>query len=431
MLSAFLYASSAAVQKGIGFAAFLVLANSLSVERYAQFGLMFALQTGIAGLTGAGIVETVIGLLRESRAARMTNGLFAAGNSVFAIQALICVALVASIAIFVSGLLNVPRASLFVIAASGIVSAFATLQSQWTRLEERHALSTAFGFFPPLAGWIAGFMCFLPLGTPEAFFVGMLLGTTISMVAFRASGRGYYALASDAASIRRIIASLLPFVVVVFVMWIGGYGNTYLIDAIFTPTEVARFVFLYTVAAVMQIVATSLNQVWIPRFVRIIDSASPDEIDRRSRAFFLVQGVALGLTGAALLVLLPLATGFFGGRLSAYHDMNVQLFFLLAAYAALIPWYYSQNYFSVHARGQLLLRTTLLSSVAGVGVWIVLMLVLGEMGIYLGFFVFNLLRAIAVAWRARLEWRVALRLEAVAVTLIIQAGGFLLAALLV
>lgn len=424
-LFALVYAGSAALQKGIGFAAFLVLAHSLSVEEYARFGLLYALLAGVAGLTGAGVVESVIGQLRQQRAVGATSRLFSAANAVFALQAGACLALIGCIAWGYPHLMESTPASLFVVAAGGLGTAFAVLQSQWARLDERHEVSTAFIFFPSLLGWIAGYLWFLPFGTPQAFFVGLLAGVAVGLLVFRAIGVGVYSFAFEREAVRPILRNLAPFMAVVLVGWISGYGNAFLVEAFFTRVEVARFTFLYTIAAVMQIVATSLNQVWIPRFLKIVDELPHGEVERRSRAFFLRQGAALGLAGAAVLIVLPLMTGIAGEQLSAYHDVNSRLFFLLASYAIAIPWYHAQNYFFAHATGSELLKVTVVSGVIGIAVWIPLMVLLGEIGVYVGFFVFTAIRTLSVALKARSLWQTGLRFEGVLVAIMLQLAGLI------
>ncbi len=422
-LFALVYAGSAAFQKGIGFVIFMVLAHSLSVEEYAKFGLLYALQAGVAGLTGAGVVESVIGLLRRQRANGGAESLFSAGNSVFLLQAGFCMALTVVVAFVFPRLFAVSPAFLFVIAASGIGMAFAVLQSQWARLEEEHLLSTNFGLFPPLAGWVIGFACFLASGSVESFFIGVLVGVLLALIAFCALGAGSYTFAFGAREIRPILDTIAPFVVVVLIMWISGYGNAYIVDAVFTHVEVARFTFLYTIAAIMQIVATSLNQVWMPRFLKILGEIPHDEVERRSRAFFLLQGVALGVAGALIMLLLPLATSRLGGNFAAYHDVNDMLFFLLGAYAVSIPWYHAQNYFFAHGHGQSLLGVTVKSSILGLAIWLPLMLWLGEIGVYAGFMCFVGVRTLAIVLRARAEWKLGMRLECVAVALALMLLG--------
>jgi hypothetical protein len=60
------YALSAAVQKGAGFVIIMWLGRVLSVDNYARLGLLMALQAGLTAMASAGVVEAVIGLLRDA-----------------------------------------------------------------------------------------------------------------------------------------------------------------------------------------------------------------------------------------------------------------------------------------------------------------------------------------------------------------------------
>src|SRR5262245_257395 len=62
-----LYAVSATLLRLVGFAVFVWLARSLSVNEYATWGLLYALQTAAASFGLVGIVEAVIGLLRGGK----------------------------------------------------------------------------------------------------------------------------------------------------------------------------------------------------------------------------------------------------------------------------------------------------------------------------------------------------------------------------
>ena len=74
-----LYTASAGLLKLSGFIIFLWLGRTLSVDDYAQFGLLYSLQTGLMTFGLVGIVEAVIGLLKSHRSADEQKKLFAAG----------------------------------------------------------------------------------------------------------------------------------------------------------------------------------------------------------------------------------------------------------------------------------------------------------------------------------------------------------------
>src|SRR5206468_1752711 len=181
--------------------------------------------------------------------------------------------------------------------------------------------------------------------------------------------------------------SIAPFVALTFLGWLSGYGNNYVVRALFDSSDVAKFTFAFTLASIMQLVATSLNQVWSPRFYRIVHEQSWDETDRRNRQFFRWQGLAMGLVGGLVIGIFPSAISLVGGNLVAYQAIQIELMLLFAGYVVLCPWWHCQNYFLVYGKGRELMRVVFKSSVIGVVVWLLLMWWLGSIGIYVGFLV--------------------------------------------
>jgi O-antigen/teichoic acid export membrane protein len=422
------YAGSAALQKGIGFALFLWLAHSLSVEAYALFGLLLALQAGLSGLAGAGIFEAVIGLLKECRTTASRVQLFHTANGVFAAQAIAAVGIVALI---YSVLLRDTEASMadaVFIIAGGVVTAFFTFQAKLTRLEEDHSSSLALAFIPPLAGWVAAFAAFLLLRTVSSFFIGLAIGLLVCLVPFRHYGIGHYGYPRDIKATRPIVARLAPFVLIVILAWLSGYGSTYLIKSFFTATDVARFTFAYTLSSIMQLVASSLNQVWGPRFLRVVHELPVAEVERRNRRFFALEGIALGATGGLVLAVLSSVTQVVGASLSAYQDLTIELLLLFGAYAISIPWYHVQNYYLAYGKGIELMNVSLLTSIAGLLLWIGAIALLGVVGVYAGFVLLMFTRMFgAVVW-ARRTWAVRILWEGPVLALVLLGLGALASA---
>jgi O-antigen/teichoic acid export membrane protein len=420
------YGVSAALQKGVGFLLFLWLAHSLSVEAYAKFGLLFALQTGLSALAGAGIVESVIGLLKRCATSGGRQEIYGAANGVFVVLAAGCVGLVAIAALPLASSIDATPLELICVTVVGITSAFLTLHAHLRRLEEEHAASLAMNFLPPMAGWVAGYIAFNAHGTVTSFFAGLMVGLVVCLLPFKLKGPGFYDLRGRRTEMLPIFSSIGPFMLTVVVMWLSGYGNTYFIDALFTPTDVARFTFAYTLSSIMQLVATSLNQVWSPRFFRIVHDTAHAEVERKSRRFFALQGFVLGMIGAVVLATVPAAIEFAGLGLSPYRDLNSELFLLFAAYALSIPWYHVQNYYFAYAKGKELMNVTLFTSAVGMLSWIATMWLVGEIGIYCGFVILMSMRMVGTVLWARRAWAVGVLYEGPIIALVLMAAGTML-----
>lgn len=399
------YAAAAALHKGLGFVLILWLAHSLSVAEYANFGLLFALQTGIAALATAGIGDAVVSKL-SPRADRAR--LFAAANGVFALLAV--AAALGGAVVFTAFAWPAAGGTLSFVAvlAGGLLGAFFTLQSTLVRLEEHHAAALVLGALAPLAGVAGACAGFVATRTVDGFFLGMASGLATTLVVLRILGVGQFRVKMGDEYTRALRAEVLPYLAVALLAWIGGYGNTYGVKAFFGAADVAAFTFVFTLSAVMQLVATSMNQVWSPRFFRLARELPVHDLEAQNARFYAVQGGVLGIVGGLMLLLLSPMIDWFGGNLATYRSLHVELLLLLAAYAAAIPWWHAQNYFLVHGAGKPLMNLVIISSVAGIAVWLASMALLGTIGIYTGLVAQYVVRTATTFWWARRQWGIRL-----------------------
>lgn len=419
------YAGAAATQKGVGFVVIFWLAQALPVEEYAQFGLMFALQSGVAMLAGAGIINSVIGLLSQDESSAARALLFRRANGVlFQLSTLtVIVVSIGYILVFDTGI------SLFIVLpaviASGILQAYFTQQAALVRLDELHSSSLALAPGGPLAGYLGAFFSFLAFGSVESFFVGMAAASLAAALVFNWLGVGKIGISPGISQTTSIRRSLGPFILIALLTWLSGYGNTYIVELLFQSPEVAKFTFLFTVSSIMHLVATSTNQVWSPRFFRLVNKLDREEIESKNMLFYALQGAVLGASGAFILVTLPVALPAFGGNLLAYQGLELELFVLFAGYAVSVPWWHAQNYFLAFGKGSDLMIAVLASSMLGLVIWIGLMLLFGSIGIYLGFLAQMTLRSAWVMRASRSRWnlRIAWRGVAVALALLTLALG--------
>lgn len=417
------YSASAALQKGLGFLLFMWLANVLSVEDYAKFGLLYALQAGVAGLAVAGIIEVVIGLLKSHESTESRATLFGSANAVFVGLSFTCVTLVALGSGLLMRLADMSLLALSAASIAGVLTAYFTMQSQLIRLEEKHGASLALNFFPSIVGLLGGAIGLLVMGSVSGFFVGFASGLLVSLLPFKLLKIGFYGFVRQPREMLPIIVRIAPFIPIAALGWGSGYGNTYLVQSFFTPLDVARFTFAYSLSSIMQLVATSLNQVWSPRVFKLIHEMPFAEVEMKNRRFYMLQGLVLGVVGAAVLVAAPVAIQLSGGGLEAYNGLTQELFFLFLAYGFSIPWYHAQNYYFVHSKGKELMHVTLASSLVGVLLWLLSMWVLGPIGAYVGVMLLVTTRTLGAFIWARREWSIQILWEGPVITLVMLMGA--------
>ncbi len=423
-----MYAFTSLLYRGAGFLLFVWLAKSLTVAEYARWGLLYAFQTAVAAFGLVGIIESTSSLLHRYPSPEQRAVLFSAAIDVFlGVAGLsIVIAFIAGIAIQGISGGGVGVWTLTGALSSGALMAYAALRTQIHQLEGRHKEALAFSFLLPSAGLAGSLLATSFEPTAGAFFLGgatcMALAAVIcrKLVGGRASG-------SSRTDVRRMIAArIAPYLAVTLFGWLGGYGNNILVNHFFQPIEVARFTFSLTVASVMQLTATSLNQVWNPRFFAIVRSEPIDSVERRNRRFYGFQSAILGTVGALCLVLLPIATKFLGGNLVAYSEMGTELFFIVVGYVCLSPWWHCANYLVAYDSGPTIMRVSISTSAIGIAIWIALMMTLGEIGIYVGFFVQMLIRSAGIALIARRRWPIQNSWGGVALGILIASAGLIL-----
>jgi O-antigen/teichoic acid export membrane protein len=192
--------------------------------------------------------------------------------------------------------------------------------------------------------------------------------------------------------------------------WLSGYGMNIIIDIRFDAFHVATFTFLFTAASMSQMIANSLNMVWTPRFYQLFNEGVMDQAETQNRFSFSLLAITLGVVGGLGVAFLPWVTGLVGGNLSHYGDFRVELAFLMCGYIVCISWWYGQNYYHVAGYGSALLHLSLWSGGVGLVLWVICMMVLGSVGIFIGFALQMTIKAVAMwvvgnnRWRLRPPW---------------------------
>ncbi len=425
-----LYAGSAALLKFAGFVFFLWLAQTLSINDYATWGLLYALQTAVASFGLVGIVEAMVGLFKVHRTADDQRRLFAVANSAFLVTSGFSMVLATIIfAAFVERT-DSPPLSIPWVVASGALLAYSSLQAQIVRLEERHTASLFFNFVIPLAGLVGSVIVVAVQRTVQSFFIGSTIGLAVSLVGARMCQLGFYRFAHSTTECRPILSRISPFIAVTFLGWLGGYGNNYVIKLFFDSAEVAKFTLAFMICSIMQLIATAMNQVWSPRFYRLIHEFPFDQVERQNRRFFRLQAVVLGLAGGLLIALFPVGVGVLGGNLAQYQSIGLELALLVAAYVVLVPWWQCQNYFLAYDEGPIVMRILVGASLVGVTILLGSISLLGPLGIYIGFLAQMALRsagALIVA-RVRCNLRINISWDGILIGVALTLGGLALSA---
>jgi O-antigen/teichoic acid export membrane protein len=423
-----LYAGSTVILKGAGFALSMWMARTLSVPEFGSWGLLYAAQTALATFSMIGIIEAVVALLRQHDAPPARQSLFAAANAVF-FRTMMCAMTFAVLAVSLYLILGgvIKLSTLPGALASGALLAFAALQAQIVRLDERHFVSVLYSFFVPLAGLVGSAVAVGIDRSAASFFVGSTGGLAIALAVLHRRQKVVDNSFTNKNSRELIFARLAPYIAVTFFGWLSGYGNNFVIGALFESAEVAKFTFVLSVGSVIQLVATALNQVWSPRFYQIAPVQPFDVVERKNRNFYGLLSFVLGCVGASLIMLLQPVLRVIGGNLLHYESLELELFFVVAGYVFLSPWWHCANYFLLYDKGSNMMYVTLVTSAIGLAVWFAAMWAIGPIGIFFGFFFQMVIRSIGIVYVGKKFWPLTISWTGVGAGMLAALGGLLIA----
>jgi O-antigen/teichoic acid export membrane protein len=395
--------------KGAYFLVVLLLASILTPDAYAGFGLLYAVQGGMTALATVGLQETTVARLKMHSMGLRRRTLYRRISGLFGVTALLAFLMIFP---FV-GLIEHSSASLIGIISAvllGIVTGYGTLQASFQRLDNRlgaSLLSSAgVSFFGVIGLMIGGWWA----RDLTLIFVLGLTGAVIAQSALILIGQVSLGPIPSLKRSLREFSSLGPFLIMGIFGWLSGYGMNIIIDIRFDAFHVATFTFLFTAASMSQMIANSLNMVWTPRFYQLFNEGVMDQAETQNRFSFSLLAITLGVVGGLGVAFLPWVTGLVGGNLSHYGDFRVELAFLMCGYIVCISWWYGQNYYHVAGYGSALLHLSLWSGGVGLVLWVICMMVLGSVGIFIGFALQMTIKAVAMwvvgnnRWRLRPPW---------------------------
>lgn len=384
----------------------LLLATILAPTAYASFGLLYAAQTAIGTFAGIGVQETTIGRLSGRSSPIRRLALYQNAVALFYVTTAVALVVV-GLAMTMAHSVKIASGAMLLALVFGAVNAFATLQAALIRLDERHAVALAFSAGVPLLSFAGSALGAYMWQNIEAIFGGGVVGGIVGIVLLAAYRYGHFGTWPRWPHLTNNLRTLGPFLVMGVFGWLGGYGITFVISGLFDPLDVARYTFLFTVSSVAQMAASAMNMVWSPRFFRLYLETSVKHAENQNRRFFALQAGGLGLIGAASVAILPWLGHAIGGYVDTYGSMRFELALLFAGYVLIVPWWHSQNYYLVANEGAKLMRTVIWAGAVGMGVWLMCMLVLGPIGIYIGFVWQAALKSFGAWLSARRQWDVA------------------------
>lgn len=397
-----------AVQAGVLFWVAAVCAK----ETFGEIALLIAVQQAITLFGIGGTVEAASGHLKEFRKSSRLPNLFASTKWVAIFGCVLGVALYAAAAFFFSGTFNYkPDLSLQVLVVmSGVWIALLQLKANIQRLQENHRTAILFRTLPIILMYVGAMLGVAWAPTPAGYFIGIicgLVGATIALHLLSAS-------LSDSAgepsknSIVMMAKASFPYLIAALLAWMSGYGVNLLINAEFPITVVAEFAFVFSLNAILLLVANSINQVWAPRFLRLSETTDRECLDRANSIANRISLYMIAVVAALVLAIFPDAITAAWGNLPQYQNIHPYLFISFSTYIILTIYYRSVNYYLLEKAGNVFMRLTVWSTLLGLMLWAGLIWLLDIWGIYLGLMVTTVLRGGAIYLYAKKRWNVSM-----------------------
>ncbi len=417
-----LYMVSATGQRIVAAFVTFWLATRLSTIDYGRYGLGLALQQFVTIVALGGIVESVIGRMRALEDGPVRSALFASARRAVLVMA-VCILVLLSVGLGLTANKGFEIAEGMSAVAAGTMFGYASMVAALARLEERHSVAIVYTTLPTVISYLAGVVAILLLNTVWSFFLGAALGGALGVVILRYMGDHSSRTPAEAVSATSpcpLLVMSVPYFGATLFGWLSGFGYNFVIDHFFATEEIARFTFALSIASLLLMVASALNQVWSRRFYPIAT------LEVANRAFHSVLSVAMGILGGAMVLAYPVALHLLGAKLAAYADMQANVAVLVAGYVVLPAWWQCMNHLLSGGHGRVLFRVTAVSGALGIAAGIGLLLLLGSAGIYLSFVLTMVLRASVISLAVRRSVAVSPPVLGISVGLILVAVAFLI-----
>ena len=382
-------ASSSGLVKLISFLILFWLARDLSVDEYAKFGLFYSMQLGIVAFSISGIIESATGFLK-SNSINSIEKLFFNSKIVFLLYfSIIFLVLSTYYYLFLDkGIV------FFAVIYCSLILSYCSLQFQLLRLDEKHIKSIIFSFLVPVVGILGAFIMYYKFRAYGSYFYGSSIGLTISIFFLLITQKFNFNF--EIGLLKKIMVKSVPFIFVAFIGWISGYGNLFIINFFLDNKSVAAYTILMTIGSAILILANSLNQVWAPRVYKLISNSDFIKVEKESSIFYGKMSLIIAIVSSFIIISYPYVLDLIGGNLVNYKDFQFELMLIFLSYLTLTSWWNSYNYFLYFGKGKLVFKIVIISSSIGLFIWVLLIYFLKDIGVYIGFLIQMMLRALVI-----------------------------------
>jgi O-antigen/teichoic acid export membrane protein len=426
----FYYFSSSVISKVTTYLITIYFASSLTSDQYGVWGLLYSFQTGIVMFSTTGIIESIVVLSNERKMCGSNKKIYYASYFFFILIFIFLFILVNSYFFFFDYSQKIELKQLILIFIfSGFLAAYSLL-AQIFRLEENHYRSLKFSFFIPFVSTLIGLIFFYFDRSVFTYLLGLLFLPIINFIIDLNSLKRRISIIIKQGKIyfSYFFYRVIPYFVNSIFGWLSGYGMNLIIIFIFNSQEVARFTFILSTSSVMQLLATSFNQVWSPKLFSLVKEDRLKEAEISNSKYTIILTLLLVLFAFLVLLIYPYFLSYLGKNALMYIGSINSLFWILSGYVILTPWWHCANYFIVFDKGRQLMTLSIYANVIGLIIWVLLIYYFKASGIYIGFYFQMLIKSIFIYMYARRNWKLELNLLILLISQIALAFLFFLIA---
>ena len=362
-----IYGFVAILAKGLQFFSVMYLENYLSVELFVDYGLKYAFQTGILVFTIFGINEGMI-----SKYVKVKNKeeiLIYAEKIVLLGQLSLCVPAICLLYFFDSINYIYPL-------VNGVILGQFMMTSAVFKLTENHSRARIFLYVPQVI--------FHVIIVLTAFF-GLendpFLFSSIVLISFLFISRGTKIIKIlktnfDWNYSKEIIIESFSFYSMASLAWVSGFGFTWVIKYLYSDTDVANFVYIYTFSGVILLFTNSVFNVWNPYYLNSIDKI---KLHIENNIYHLVT-LMISLLSIITALLLNLIR-------DDFNSLTINFALLFSSFVFYVPIWRARLYFQKLKLGYILLRITFFSSALSYLIFFCISKYIGPHSVYLFFLV--------------------------------------------
>ena len=397
------YTFSLALQKGLIFFLIIYLASHFSPENYAQWSILYAIQTAFFSFMSVGLFESIISMTKDLKVKKQKEDIISSVN--FITSSIFLVLLIISlIYYFYLSKLDSNIYIFLCVIGIGSLSSVLNLHANIIRLQGQHFLSLLFSFAPPFFSVLISLIFVIKSSEISLYYP--IAFASISCIAFVLVyiRRSQFYINFSSIYTKKIFKRTMPFMLIAFLSWLTGYGLVLIADFFLPKVAIARYALLLTLSSSIEVLATSLNKAWNPRYIAMISSKSSQFINSKATRFYSSLTLLLSFISFILLLSVDKLLLLIGKNIALYSYVKIDLFLLLTALIISIPWWQCVHYYYVYNRGKDLSKIILKTGIITIPLAIILMKLSVPYAIYITYLLERIFRTFVIYSSSKKFW---------------------------